>query len=32
MFELQGKMKLEATVLFNPDPVLAKACLDEMCV
>lgn len=31
-FELQGKMKLESMVLVNPDPMLAKACLDEMCV
>lgn len=27
-----SKRKLEAIVLVNPDPVLAKACLDEMCV
>lgn len=31
MFEQRGKMKLESMVLVNPDPVLAMACLDEMC-
>ena len=31
-FELQGKIKLESIVLVNPDPVLAEAFLDKMCV
>lgn len=31
MFEPQVKMKLESMVLVNPDLVLAKACLDQVC-
>lgn len=31
MFEPQGKMELESMVLVDPDPVLAEACLDQVC-
>lgn len=31
-FEPQTKMKLESMVFTNSDPVLAMACLDQVCV